>query len=474
MLGEVINLTSPFFMLQKPVLDIINEANEAYEKRDWHTVISACESLLASGQQLSHTYYLLGMANLSLGSYAIARHFFEQSDKIKPLHPAVLNNLATCEHELNRREEAIKYYKKAIQVGVEKNDKQIGLYYSNLAGVCTGYGMAKEAEKYINLALKFGANHWSVYNNLAVVLLEQGRYKEGFDKYHYRLENIDIFKPKNYREKILPQWNGEENSIVVIYGEQGLGDEIMFASLLEAAAKDMKVKNCKVVFDCNNRLLNIFRQSFPDLEIYGTKNYAEQSERTWDKRINPTHQLAIGSLTKFYWDKRNTKPYIKINNTIKIEGNKPKIGFSWYGGVAKTNIYYRYIPLEKWKEIFKLPYDFVSLQYNPEAHNEITKLRNEGFENVHHNSEIMADIDKTAELINGLDLIIGSPQTALHLAAAMGKPTWQLTPKCSMWQMNAFSDFYECGETIKQTTNDWSDVMDLVKERLEDADFTKI
>jgi hypothetical protein len=81
----------------------------------------------------------------------------------------------------------------------------------------------------------------------------------------------------------------------------------------------------------------------------------------------------------------------------------------------------------------------------------------------------MSDIDKTAELINGLDLIIGSPQTALHLGAAMGKEVWQLTPKCSMWQMNAFVDFYDCGQIIKQKVDgDWQPVMDVVKERLEE------
>jgi len=81
----------------------------------------------------------------------------------------------------------------------------------------------------------------------------------------------------------------------------------------------------------------------------------------------------------------------------------------------------------------------------------------------------MKDIEKTAALINGLDLVISSPQTCVHIAAAMGKETWQLTPIKAMWQMNVVDNWYGSCQIIKQTTPDaWEDVMETVKIKLQE------
>lgn len=460
-------------MLETKIKDIIEQANSAFDKRDWKTVVSCCETLLATNTELAHTYYLLGMANLDVQSYAIARHFFQQANILKPLHPSVMNNIATCEYELNNREEAIRLYKEAIERG--QNDPMLGLYYSNLGGAYTGYGEPEEGEKWLRKSLetKCDIPHWSTRNNLAVVLLEQEKYKEGWSYYNDRLGNIRTFVPKNYCGKTLPQWNMEPSCKVVIYGEQGLGDEIMFASLLRKAIPDMESRGCEVILDCNSRLVKIMRNSFPQIKVYGTKNYQNQEDRTWDKIEKPDFQLAIGSLGQFYANDKelfDKTPYIKINDFIKIEGNRPKIGFSWYGGIAQTNIHNRYIALEKWKEIFKLPYDFISLQYNEDAGMELQQFKEKyGFENILHNSDIMADFDKTAELINGLDLIISSPQTCVHLAGSMGKEVWQLTPIKALWQMNVVDSWYDLMSIIRQSAaGEWEDVMEVVKQRLED------
>lgn len=459
-------------MLEVKVSDLLDKANLAYDQKDWRTLTETCEALLASNIEIAHTYYLLGMSYLSMNCHAIARGFFREVDRLKPNHATVLNNLATCEHELNNRAEAIKLFKRSIQIGKETKDPQVGLYYSNLGGAYTGFGDPVPGEEYLRKSLELGGDHWTVRNNLAVVLLEQGKYKEGWSYYDDRLGNTNVFEPKIYGGKDLPTWNGETHKTVVIFGEQGLGDEIMFASVLRKAVKDMRDKKCEVIFDCNSRLTDIFRSSFPDLMIFGTKNYADQSSRTWPEWVRPEMKIAIGSLCKFYakdeteFDKT---PYIKVNEMIKIEGERPKIGFSWYGGVAHTNIYHRYIKLEMWKEIFKLPCDFISLQYNADADIEIDNFKKKyGIENVYHNADIMADFDKTAALVNGLDLIISAPQTVVHLAAAMGKPVWQLTPLKAMWQMNIVDKWYGSAQEIRQTQPDkWEHVMAKVKDKLE-------
>ena len=56
----------------------------------------------------------------------------------------------------------------------------------------------------------------------------------------------------------------------IIYGEQGLGDEIFYGSMIEDAIKDCK----KVIIDCDPRLESLFRRSFPKAYVYGTRGQA--------------------------------------------------------------------------------------------------------------------------------------------------------------------------------------------------------
>lgn len=461
-------------MLEFKNSELLNTANTAFLKQDFDTMVGAVEPFFATQQEEAHCLYLMGMMYFAKQNHAIARFFGYQANNIKPNIPAILNFIGSCEMGLNNREKAAKFFLKAIEYEQKKstpNLNEVGNYYGNLGSVYVGYNNPDKAIEYCRKALEIGITDWTVRNNLALALLEKGEYKEGWEMNQARLENKAVFPEKFYAKGSLPYWNGEENKTVVITGEQGLGDEILFASILRKAIPDMKAKGCRIIIDCQNRLVNIFRNSFPDLEIYGTKNYASY-QRTWTEDVRPDCWIRIGSLCRWYANDESEfdkSPFIKIPVKSQLNPGKPRIGFSWYGGTEHTNVYHRYIPLEKWKEIFKLPYEFISLQYNEDAGTELEQFKKKhGFINIHHDKEIMADFDKTAELINGLDLVISSPQTAIHLAAAMGKETWQLTPLKAMWQMNIFDKWYEFGHVIRQSTPDiWENVMNEVKEKLQ-------
>ena len=49
----------------------------------------------------------------------------------------------------------------------------------------------------------------------------------------------------------------------MVWREQGLGDEIMLASMLH----ELQGMDCQVVFECNNRLVSLFQRSFPEFEV---------------------------------------------------------------------------------------------------------------------------------------------------------------------------------------------------------------
>ena len=77
-----------------------------------------------------------------------------------------------------------------------------------------------------------------------------------------------------------------------------------------------------------------------------------------------------------------------------------------------------------------------------------------------HWPEITGEPDRTASLIAELDLVISVPTTVIHLAGALGKPTWILTPHTPDWR------YLSAGETMpwypaarllrQQASGEWS------------------
>ena len=69
-------------------------------------------------------------------------------------------------------------------------------------------------------------------------------------------------RPRNYSQ---PCWEGERiaRGRVLIWGEQGVGDEIMFAGLL----RDVIARGNHCVLECDARLKPLFARSFPEIEV---------------------------------------------------------------------------------------------------------------------------------------------------------------------------------------------------------------
>ena len=59
-------------------------------------------------------------------------------------------------------------------------------------------------------------------------------------------------------------WNGEKNQRVLVWGEQGIGDEIMFSSII----KDIYEFSSKIIIQCDRRLIPLFQRTFPPDVIY--------------------------------------------------------------------------------------------------------------------------------------------------------------------------------------------------------------
>lgn len=304
--------------------------------------------------------------------------------------------------------------------------------------------------------------------NRGLALLEQGNYAEGFDLYEYsKKRNI-----RNYPGEP-PLWNGEKGKTVMVYGEQGIGDEIMFASVIPDLMKD-----CRVVMDGHLRLADMFRRSF-NLPVYGTREF---NALLWQHPEKIDYKISIGSLCRFYRNKREDfpgTPYLnadaklleKFKRKLTDLRGKPCIGISWRGGSKSTNKNLRHIPLEKFLPLFQsIDANWISLQYQPTSQSVINEFTEKTGIKIHHWQEAIDDYDMTAALISNLDLVISVPQSVVHLAGALGVPCWQMTPKKAMWQMGPYGEdvpWYKSVRSFWQDeTQKWEPVINNITQEL--------
>lgn len=209
---------------------------------------------------------------------------------------------------------------------------------------------------------------------------------------------------------LAPWWGGEKVESLLILGEQGLGDEILFASLFE----DVRQWADNITVECDSRLVNIFSRNFPDIEFIGRTHYNEGfwgTDDSWADGRSWTAQTLMGDLpTWFRRDKRefpSGKAYLISDVDSRYSG---MVGYSWIGrqGSADINI------TDKEKGL--------SLQYGVENHLGLNVP----------DIDLKNDIDGLFGVIAGLEKVVSVTTTVVHIAGALGVPVELVLPKRGM------------------------------------------
>jgi hypothetical protein len=231
-----------------------------------------------------------------------------------------------------------------------------------------------------------------------------------------------------------PKWDGKPVDNLFVYGEQGLGDEIMYASIIADAMPHAK----QIHLECDKRLKGLFKRSFPGVEVHGTRRVAKD----WAEGIQIDAGCAAGSLAYLYRHDRSAcprTPYLIADPERRIQWRalfdswkKPVIGIAWSGGRASTQRRTRRVGVEAFRPLIeRTDAVFVSLQYEDPT----DEIAESGLPVRHiHRACQSPDFDDTAAFVAELEYIIGVHTTVHHLAGAMGKPSTILVPNPCMWQ----------------------------------------
>lgn len=340
--------------------------------------------------------------------------------------------LALCWGELCRYDESLKNAEKAVECS--RTDKTLAdlAYAHNNAG---NFDLADKflTESLLEATVRPSALVSEALKNCRVhagyIDLALGRWKRGFEGFRATLRTK---WRKEWAYGDSKEWYGEPDAIVMVTGEQGLGDEIMAASVIPDAAKACK----QFIFDCDARLATLFKRSFPGILVTPTRR-----EQNVVLPVAPTHHKSLFGLCELFRQKDEDfprKPFLIPNpDDVAMFRSRFKgrvTGLAWSGGLPRNGQEPRTAGLEAFLPLLKGG-EFVSLQYKDDQAEVEAFERQHGIR-IHRLPWVTAgqDMDPLAALIAACDEVVGVHTTALHLASALGVPTTTLVHRGSGWR----------------------------------------
>jgi len=302
--------------------------------------------------------------------------------------------------------------------------------------------------------------------------LLQGEFRGGWDDYEARF----LTEESPRRGFAFREWDGQPiEGRLLVYAEQGVGDEIMFASCIP----DAMARSGHCIVECEPRLAPLFARSFPGATVIG----AARGDSRWLGDVASVEaQAAIGSLPS--WFRRGASsfedraPYLRADPErvaywkarLRELSPGPYIGLSWRGGIGKTRRLVRSVPLEAWRPLLQATAaTWVCLQYDVRD-GESDVIGAIAGSPLWTWPQTLADLDDTAALICALDQVVSVCTALVHLSGALGQRATVLVPSAPEWRYGAFGErmtWYSSVSLVRQQPDlGWDAAVALAIERM--------
>lgn len=421
--------------------EAVKQAFDFYDRREFVQAEEVGDQLLGTTLKDPRTHMLLGGCHMAAKRFGHAIQFFRNAVSMLPEEPNCWDALGSALRNVGQDEAAREAYRRAIDL-----NPNVDHFHSNLGGTYVNTGRPAEGVPVLKRALELNPDNGMAANNLALCLLEMGNWREGFEyykrrKYHSDWHNRDFGK--------VPEWDGTPTDKLVIHGEQGVGDEVMFLTCFE----DVRKICPNVAVEVNPRLVGLMQNS---LGVPCYPDYKSMLERE-----QPTAWVAMGDLP--YYTRRDGQftdgVYLKPEYTYP-KGKKRRIGISWLGGTRSTHSYLRNFPINWWRPLLEVDADFISLQYGPYGKTEAAQI------GIPHDQEWIDDLHRFAAMVASCDLVITVCNTTVHFAGALGVPCKVFTPYAPAWRygLEGPMPWYKSVELYRQGQGeDWKDVVKRVR-----------
>jgi tetratricopeptide (TPR) repeat protein len=382
----------------------------------------------------------------------------------------IMTNRGTCLQKLDRFDEALDAYAQVLAL------------QPNHAEAHYGRGATLFAVEQLEAALESAERALTLEPDMdkgqvlkSHLLLAQGRLVEGWALHESRFR-----LKKGYSHRLnypVPRWTGETtDGVLLVWGEQGLGDQIMHAGAISEAAARVG----RLVFEVEPRLVPLFARSFPEVEVVAAKPAPDLYEGRIDAHA-PVVDLSCYLRRSFDAFPNRERGYLLADPARaeelrrRLHDGRSVIGISWvsrnqFTGASKS------AQLSDLAPVLRLPRcRIVDLQYGDTSAEREQVARELGIV-----VERLPDIDNTndidglAALITACDAVVTVSNTTAHLAGALGVPTWVMVPHghVGYWYWfrgKDFSPWYPRVRVLRCTVGQrWPDLAQLVTEELKE------
>jgi Flp pilus assembly protein TadD len=399
--------------------------------------------------------------------HAAAVPHYERSLQLNGNDSRTLFNFGCTLLSLRRFDDAIDVLERSV--GVEPTHANA---LHNLAIAHAQLGDWKTAGEMCERALALDGEAWQARLMRGMARIALGSFANGWDDYEARCQAQDYY----IHRLGLPRWGGpadRKRSIAVI-PEQGVGTQILFASCLADLARHVP----RVTVGCEPRLVRMLRRALPSAEVVaGGLLPALAKMGRFDC------YLMAGSLPRLFRRTAESFPgtsYLTADPLAQARwkqrlGALPpglKVGISWGGGARKPDVSHRRIEPHEWRSLTSLEHvQWINLQYDATP-KELEIWRQSSGDRFHEfdDLDLKYDLENLAGLVSQLDLAVTVVNSTVHLAGALGTPTWAMIPLGGEWRWQTSGQRCLWHSSVRlfrqQRLGDWSDVVAQLHARL--------
>jgi len=214
-------------------MELWEQACELHLERKFDEAEKIYVQLLEQNHDNAGLMATLGSLYVQTGKVGLGIHFLEAALKAGLRQTDVFTNLGIGYKNAGQIKKARTFFDESIK------DEPSPQALTNYSGLLIESGQNGKCIELCEQALKEDPTlpiaHW----NLALSLLSEGVWDRGWEEHEWGLKTKGIREDRAVLKA--PVWDGTKDKTVLVYGEQGLGDEIMFTSMLPDLLKTSTV-----------------------------------------------------------------------------------------------------------------------------------------------------------------------------------------------------------------------------------------
>ncbi|HSR55810.1 MAG TPA: tetratricopeptide repeat protein [Alphaproteobacteria bacterium] len=342
---------------------------------------------------------------------------------------------------------------KAVLEDLLHRHPESGEALANLGNVLRDLGLRKKSREHFDAALEVlpppSSDYARARVNRAMVRFIQGDFAGGWADYEFRLRLPEA----RSTEGLPPPFRGARGDAcgmrLLVYPEQGIGDIVMFATLLPELAGI----GADIRFWAPERLLDLFTRSLDGITVEPDPGAAQQGEHAG----NAEASLALGSVGRLLrplrrnFNGRGPRPHAPLLKAdpervahwaarLEEMGPRPHVGMSWRGGATNWDRSLRHTEPADWRALFAdRGMTLVSLQFGASA-DEVRDFGAGAGGTLHHVENVGEDADDLTAVIAALDGVVSMDNSTVHFAGALAQPTVTLVPHVPTWRWGEAED----------------------------------